>query len=97
MKGAWIALLIGILLLALCYMSITSWFRATTIDFHIHDTYYIITYRFLMIFIILFLGTLFSLGGAVGTAFRHRYFLITLLVFAAADIYFSIKVVNGFS
>ncbi|HVG41676.1 MAG TPA: hypothetical protein VM888_08695 [Chitinophagaceae bacterium] len=97
MRGALIALLIGILLLTLCYLSITSWFRATTVDIHIHDTYYIITYRFLIIFIILFLGTLFSLGGSISTAFRHKYFLIFLFAFTAADIYFIIKLVNGFS
>jgi cytochrome c oxidase subunit 1 len=87
MKTALIFLAISILLLVLIYSRVDIWFGETTIDVHIHDTYFVIARWHAIFSIILFLGTFSSLGGAIGTRFHNKFFFIAFIVFAVFDLY----------
>jgi heme/copper-type cytochrome/quinol oxidase subunit 1 len=87
MKTAFIFLALSILLLILFWWRFDIWFSDSTIDIHVHDTYYVIARWHAVLVIILFLGTFSSFGGMIGTRFRNKFFLITLIIFFVADIY----------
>jgi heme/copper-type cytochrome/quinol oxidase subunit 1 len=87
MKTAVIFLAIAILLLVFIYARIDVWFSETTIDLHIHDTYFVIARWHAIFLIILFLGTLSSLGGVIGTRLQNKFFLIAFILFIAFDLY----------
>ena len=96
MKVAWITLSIGAVLLILFFSRAQLWVRKATIDIHVHDTYFIVPYLFLILFFFLFLGTFFTLGGLVGTSFRNKYFIGAFIFFALADAYFIVQYLGMF-
>jgi len=89
MKTALIFLIVAILILVFLWtrVNVFSFRDATTIDIHVHDTYYVIDRWFVIIMIILFPGTLSSLGGVIGTGVRNKFFLIAFIIFVIADLY----------
>ncbi|MDB5196690.1 MAG: hypothetical protein JWP88_1061 [Flaviaesturariibacter sp.] len=97
MKAAFIFLFIAVLLLAFVFWRSSFWFRSNTIDIHVHDTYYVVAYSHFILLLFLIVGTAFSLGGAVGTRFRHLIFLYLLSGFALADIVLALLILRSFS
>jgi len=73
MKGALIALFIGIVLLVLLYFKMDIFRGKGTIDIHLHDTYFILSYTTVTIFILLFLGTFFPLEASLEVSSRVSY------------------------
>ena len=76
-----------ILLLILFGITVDIWFGNSTIDIHVHDTYFVIAHWSAIIAIILILGTFSSLGGIIGTRFHNKFFLIAFALFIAVDVY----------
>jgi hypothetical protein len=87
MKTAFLFLFISIVFLALIYSRVDVWFSPSTIDIHVHDTYFVIARRQAIFFIILFLGTFSSIGGVIGTKFGNKTFIVLLIIFVVVDIY----------
>jgi hypothetical protein len=87
MKSALVFLVIGIVLLAVLLSTLHIWRGASTIDIHVHDTMYVLPYTIFIFFILLILGTFFFLGGAIGTGFKNKYYLIPLFLFVLMDTY----------
>lgn len=88
MKGAWIAFFIALSLLFLLCVTAKIYNTSGTIDLQLHDSYFILSYATVIIFILLFLGTFFSIGGIIGTRFKSIVFWVLLLVFLSIDIYY---------
>jgi len=88
MKGAVIALLIALALLILLCFTSKVYSTSGTLDFQLHDTTFVLSYSTVIIFILLFLGTFFSIGGIIGTHFKNTLFWVLLIVFFSIDIYF---------
>ena len=86
MKTAIIFLLAGIAVLAFFYVKTPVTFNQSTVDIYVHDTYFIITNLIFFTAIFMSLGTLFSIGGVLGTGCRNRFFLILFIVLLLADI-----------
>ena len=87
MKTALIFLAIAVLLLVLLYSQVDVWIGNSTIDIHVHDTYFVVVRWEVILVIILFLGTFSSLGGVIGTRFHNKFFLIVFILFIAVDLY----------
>jgi hypothetical protein len=96
MKGALTSLLLAIALLMLLYWKSDVFLTAKTIDIHLHDTYYIVSYKHLAAALFLFLGTFFSLGGLIRTRARSRLFLVLTILFVAVDAYCLIEMAKAF-
>ena len=88
MKGAWTALFIGVALLTLLYLKIDIYRSKGTIDIHLHDTYFVFSYASVMVFVLLLLGTFFSVGGIIGSCFKSKSFWILALLFLSVDTYY---------
>jgi len=87
-KGAFIGLAVGIVLPVLLSLMLDVDVRATTIDVHVHDTYFILSYFYLLLLIVLFLGTLISFGALAGSHFKSKWLWSLFLIFTVAGIYF---------
>jgi heme/copper-type cytochrome/quinol oxidase subunit 1 len=72
MKTALIFLASGFLFLLLLLSVVSITFRKPNIDIHVHDTYFIISIKTVIIFIILFLVLLFFIGLAIGSKQMHK-------------------------
>lgn len=97
MKGALIALLIGIVILILLYSRMQIFSRQGTIDIHLHDTYFVLSYASVIVFMLLFLGTFFSIGGVIGTMFKSKLFLILAVLFTSVDTYYIVTLYKAFN
>jgi hypothetical protein len=86
MRTAFIFLLLAILALAFFYWHADVFLTAETIDFHLHDTYVVVDWQSAIILLTLSIGTIFFLGGLLGTGFRSRGFRAGFLLFLVADI-----------
>lgn len=78
---------IGFLLLVGFFLLLRGriWFRTSTIDIHLFDTYFVVTYLHFLLFIGFVLGTFFFIGAVVATGFRNGYFVGVLLALVLAD------------
>lgn len=96
MKSALIFLGVGILILILLCSRVDVWFTNSTVDIHVHDTYFVIARWHFILLIILILGTFSSLGGAIGTRFQNKAFIAFLFIFLAIDAFIVWKVYSLF-
>lgn len=93
MKAALISLAIGIIILLFFLFNSNVRADKSGVDIHVHDTYFNISYFYFTLFIALFLGTFFCLGGAIGTAFKNRTFVYLLLACVLLVSYY-IRILN---
>lgn len=96
MKTALIFLVIAILILLLLWSRVDIWFGNSTIDIHIHDTYFVIARWHFILLIILILGSISSLGGVIGTRFQNKAFITFFFIFLAVDAFIAWEVYNLF-
>ncbi|NTS43830.1 hypothetical protein HRG84_23310 [Flavisolibacter sp. BT320] len=92
MKGACIGAGIGTILLFFLYTRLSIYRSKGTIDIHLHDTYFVLGYTAVILFVVLFLGTFFFLGGLLGARFKSRLFWVLAVVFLAIDTYYLVDV-----
>jgi len=89
MKTAFIFTFFGVILLLILWIGFPIIVGVNTVDIHIHDTKLVIhsnqLFIRLSILLILFLGTLFTLGGTVGTRVRKKGFAFAFAVFFLLD------------
>lgn len=97
MKGALIALIIGIVLLVLLCFRLKIYSQGGTIDIHLHDTYFVLTYFAVVIFLLLFLGTFFAIGGLIGRQFKGRLFWALAVLFLSIDTYYVVSLYKTFN
>lgn len=97
MKGALIALFIGLALLVLLYFRTTIYSSKGTIDIHLHDTYFVLSNASVIIFILLFLGTFLSVGGIIGSFFKSKLFWVLAVLFLSIDTYYIVTFYKAFS
>ena len=79
MRTALIFLFIGIVLLGLAVWQVDIWFRPSRADILVHDTYLVVDYAVVFGFPLLFLATLFSFGGLIGSRFKSVFFILLFL------------------
>lgn len=79
-------LIIGIFLLLLFFLRSDIWI-SSTIDIHVHDTFYVIDKWHFAIAVFIYLLSFFSLGGVFGTRFKNRKFLVTCIITLLIDGY----------
>jgi len=91
MKTALISLLIGIGFLILIYLVLGVGMDKSSVDIHLYDTFYVLDYRFVFVFLLLYLGTFFSIGGLLGTKFKSKLFWVLMVLFLLIDVYFVIS------
>lgn len=77
-------LIIGIFLLSLFFHRSDIWI-SSTIDIHLHDTYYVFDKWHFAIVVFIYLLSFFSLGGAIGTRFKNKKFLVTWIITLLVD------------
>ena len=88
MRSALISLVLIVALITYYIVKYNVNIWGSTLDIHVHDTYYVVAhFQFMLLSII---ATFFFLGGATGTKFRNRYFLYPLLLLIAFDLYWII-------
>jgi hypothetical protein len=85
MKTGLVFLSIGLLLLILLFSRGAISFTKTTVDVHVSDTYFVLSYLIFILFIGLFLGTFFALGSTIATSFKDKFFLLMFFAFVVAD------------
>jgi hypothetical protein len=92
MKIAFIFLALGLIILWIIWSRVPMMIGTSTIDIHIHDTKVVIGFVHLALFLLLFLGTLFFVGGVIGTQFKRKGFTIPFVVFLLADIIVALEI-----
>jgi phosphoglycerol transferase MdoB-like AlkP superfamily enzyme len=97
MKGAVVALFIGFALLVVLYFKINVNSSKATVDIYLHDTFFVLSYASVILFILLFLGTFFSIGGVIGSLFKSRLFWILTILFLSVDIYYFVMFYKAFN
>src|SRR5215208_1610272 len=97
MKGALVALFIGIVLLVLLCFKMDIYRSKETIDIHLHDTYFVLSYSSVAVFVLLFLGTFFSVGGIIGSRFKGKLFWVLVVLFLSIDTYYIVTFYKAFN
>ncbi len=97
MKAALISLFFGFVLLVLLFLKMDVYKSKGTIDVHLHDTYFVLSYASVMVFVLLFLGTFFSVGGIIGTYFKSKLFWILCVLCLSIDTYYFMKFYKAFN
>ena len=95
MKGAFIALFTGIILLCLFCLRLDIYRSSQTTAIHFHDTYFVLSNAFVFIFLFFFPGTFFSIGGLIDNHFRSRLFWVLTVLFLTVDVYYIATFVNA--
>lgn len=80
MKGAVIGIITGVLSLLLLFPLSIIQLKDGTVDIHLLDTYYAITYPIALLYMVVIPGCFFSLGGLMESHFRDRRFWLSLLL-----------------
>ena len=80
MKGAVIGIITGVLGLLLLFPLSIIQLQDGTVDIHLLDSYYVITYPIALLYLAVILGGFFSLGGLMESRFRDRRFWLSLLL-----------------
>jgi hypothetical protein len=96
MKLAFFFLFIGFGCLILLNYLLKFKFHNTGVDIHFRDSYYVLSYSFLIIFSILLLTTLFTLGGVIYYGFKNKNFWILFSILVFADSYYTFSSINMF-
>jgi len=91
MKGALIALFLGIALLVMIYFKLVVYRSKTSFDIHFHDTYFVLDYASAIVLAIILLGTFFSIGGIIGTHFKSKLFWILTVLFISINTYYVVS------
>ena len=76
MKSALIFLFVGFLMLIVITYLLEVDLKVNGVDIHIHDSYYVVSYSYIVVFSILFIATCFSLGGILYSGVRKRKSLV---------------------
>ncbi len=97
MKGALIALLIGLTLLVAVYFKLRIYKSNASFDIHLHDTYFVLSYAMAAVFTLLILGTFFSIGGVIGTHFKSKLFWTLTVIFLSVDTYYTAMFYKAFN
>jgi hypothetical protein len=84
MRTALVFLIIGILTLCILYWQFQILITPKTVEFNFSNAYIIIDLQHVILLTGVFLLTLFSVGGLLGTGFRSPFFIILFLLCAAA-------------
>lgn len=93
MRLAIVFLVVGIVLLGGLYWQYALPSKDGTLDFHFHDTYFVVEKKSAIIGTALVLLSLFAIGGCLGTGFRNRSFVSLLLICVAFILYIIFKLV----
>ena len=91
MKIAFLFLFIGLGCLILLSYALGLKFHNNGVDIRFHDSYYILSYSFIIIFSLLFLATLFAMGGVIYYGLMNRKFVIVLSFLVFADSVFALS------
>jgi hypothetical protein len=97
MKGALIALFISIVVLVLFGLAEDVRFTASSVDVHIHDTYFVLDYPFFVCFLLVYMGTLLSIGGLISTNFKGKVYWMLLVVFILLVSFYTFNFFNVFN
>lgn len=97
MKGALIGLFIALALLVLLYFRMNVYSSKGTIDVHVHDTYFVLSYASVIVFVLLFVGTFLAVGGMIGSFFRSKLFWVLTVLFLSIDVYCIITIYKSFN
>jgi uncharacterized membrane protein (UPF0136 family) len=90
MKGAFIAFVIGLVLLLAIYFKLRVYRSKSSFDIHIRDTFYVIQYSHAVVAALLVLGFFFSIGGVIGTYFKSKLFLVLATLFSLLLTYIAV-------
>lgn len=97
MKGALIALFIGLALLVLLCFRMDIYRSKGTIDIHLHNTYFVLSHASVVVFILLFLGTFFAKGGISGRYFKSKLFRVLVVIFLSIDTYYMVSFYRAYN
>lgn len=97
MKGAIISLLIGIGLLVLVGRNADVRFFPSSVDVHVHDTYFVLDYTFFVLSLLVYLGFFFSVGGLISTHFKGKVYWLLLILALLTTAYYFIDFFNVFN
>ena len=96
MKGALIALFIGIVLLVAVYFKLSIYRSKSSFDIHLHDAFYVLDYTSAIILGFMMLGTFFSVGGIIGTHFKSKLFVVLVMLFLSIDTFYVVSFYKAF-
>ncbi len=96
MKEALIGLLVGIVLLAAAFLMLPIYSGASSFDIHLRDTFFVIDHASATVFVLLILGTFFSIGGVIGTRLKRKLFAVLLVLCLATGSFYVVSFYRAF-